>query len=188
MGVRASWFPKLLADSQISQPGNPPDLVCTSRYGGMDAHRFWRTPRFIDMEIRRMPMFFPLIYTLKSLPIKTLYKHQLLQWYLLYTVNDDNYRAIFLHYPSPAHTFTIQSFQSTSNWRLMFACQYQDHHVAWHHLSSSCTDVHRSLWQSWKHAKNFPIFLTSLLCARSLHTHGTQLLISQHVYSTRRDW
>ena len=31
--------------------------ICTSIYG-MDAHRFWRTPRFIDMEIRRMPMFF----------------------------------------------------------------------------------------------------------------------------------
>ena len=30
-------------------------IVCTSIYG-MDAHRFWQTPRFIDMEIRRMPM------------------------------------------------------------------------------------------------------------------------------------
>ena len=28
------------------------------------AHRFWRTPRFIDMEIRWMPMVFFLIYTL----------------------------------------------------------------------------------------------------------------------------
>ena len=37
--------------------------ICTSIYG-MDAHRCWRTPRFIDTEIRRMPMFFFLIYTL----------------------------------------------------------------------------------------------------------------------------
>ena len=37
--------------------------ICTSIYG-MDAHICWRTTRFIDMEIRRMPMFVFLIYTL----------------------------------------------------------------------------------------------------------------------------
>ena len=71
MGIRASWLPKLLADAQISQPGNPVDchvlhLSVHRDIGGTDAHIFWRTTRFNDMVIRRIDMFFPLIYTMQQ--------------------------------------------------------------------------------------------------------------------------
>ena len=51
--------------------------VCTSIYG-MDAHRFWQTPRFVDMEIRQMSMFLPLIYTLYSNSVSSSYWWRLL--------------------------------------------------------------------------------------------------------------
>ena len=80
-----TWFPssllfpgmKISVNSGILTPriaGGLPDFstwesaglpcftpICTSIYG-TDAHRFWRTPIFINMEIRQMPRcpcFFP---------------------------------------------------------------------------------------------------------------------------------
>ena len=81
MGVWASWLPKLLADSQISQPGNLPDYHVLHP----SVHRFiaWMPtdlgglPDLLTWKSAGWQRFFPSIYTL--IGITTLFWYE--NWY-----------------------------------------------------------------------------------------------------------